>query len=453
MSSGIIPGHAAGEPRRMGGGLSRRAVAAALAVLAAASVVRGESKLSFADLLANLKSPTARTRQEAAAALGESRRREAVTPLAALVRDPDPKVRLEVVRALKQLRDLAGVPALVTSIQDGDPQIREEALGALVEVYSEREQTFPLARFLQAFSDEYDRASVPPYTNVDPSVHRALAAALSDEQRNIREEAAYALGILDGRSEVRALQAALQDPEPRVRGAAATSIGKLGTAEDGKTLIPLLGDESSDVRNRALQALGVLRVREAGPALRELYESNRRKEFGLRVLACLSRIGDPAQGDLFRELLQDPDPDRRRLAVEGLARVADVSMLPGFKKDYQRERNDEIRLSYNFAISLLGDRAFLDSLVLALSSKSLGTRGRNYLLELGPSIAPDMYPYLNDQDAEIRAGLADLLAQLGDPAAIPHLMPLLSDPSTKVADRANRAVEQLKRAPGPGSPR
>jgi HEAT repeat protein len=431
-----------------------RALLALAFVALGAVAASGAGKPSFADLVANLKSPTAKTRQEAAVALGKSRRREAVAPLAALVRDSEPKVRLEVVRALRELRDLSAVPALVTSIQDGDPQIREEALGALVEIYSEREASDPLGHFLETFSDEYDRASVPPYTNVDPSVYRALSAALADEEKGIREKAAFALGILDGRSEVRALVGALQDSEPKVRGAAATSIGKVGSGEDGKPLIPLLADESTEVRNRVLQALGVLRVREAGPALRELYEANRRKDFGLRVLACLSRIGDPAQGDLFRELLQDPDPDRRRLAVEGLARVADTSMLAAFKKDYQRERSDEIKLSYNFAITLLGDHAFLDSLVLSLSSKTLGTRARNYLLELGSQFSPELYPYLNDQDAEIRARLADLLAQLGNPDAIPHLMPLLSDPNTKVADRANRAVELLKQAPGQaGTPR
>jgi HEAT repeat protein len=424
-----------------------------VALLAGLPVSARAEKLSFADLVANLKSPTAKTRQEAALALGKSRRREAVTPLAALVRDPEVKVRLEVVRALRELRDPSAVPALVTSMQDGEAQIRENAIGALVEIYAERERADPLDRFLETFSDEYDRASVPPYSDVDPSVYRALATALSDEQKGIRQEAAYSLGILDGRTEVRALTAALQDPDAKVRGAAATSIGKVGTGEDGRALIPLLGDDAGEVRNRVLQALGVLRVREAGPALRELYEANRRKDFGLRVLACLSRIGDPAQGDLFRELLQDPDPERRRLAVEGLARVADTSLLAAFKKDYQRERSDEIKLSYNFAITLLGDHAFLDSLVLSLSSRALSTRARNYLLELGASIAPELYPYLNDQDAEIRANLADLLAQLGNPDAIPHLMPLLNDPNTKVADRANRAVERLKRAPGVGKGR
>lgn len=401
---------------------------------------------SFEDLIANLKSPTAKTRQEAAAELGKSRRREAVAPLSALVRDPEARVRLEVVRALRTLRDPSAVPALVTSLQDGDPKIREEAISTLVEIYADRERGGPIDRFLQAFSDEYERTSVAPYTEVDASVFRGLVRTLRDEEKGIREESAYAIGILGGGDVTAELVTALQDPESSVRAAAATALGKVGRAEQGKALIPLLADASATVRNRALQAIGVLRVRDAGPALRELFEQNRRRDLGLRVLAALSRIGDPAQADLFRELLSSNDPEERRLAIEGLGRVADASMLAAFKKDYQREKNDDVRLAYNFAIVLLGDRAFLDSIALALGgSGGSAARARGYVLELGPGIAADLYPYLNDPDAGVRGGVAEVLAQLGDTAAIPRLTPLLNDPDSSVVDRANRALQKLRR--------
>ena len=424
---------------------NRLALALLALVFAVETPVEG-AKPSFADLLANLKSPSAKTRQEAAAALGKSRRREAIPPLAELVRDPEQKVRMEVVRALRELRDTSAVPALVTSLGDGDSKIREEAIGTLVEIYSERERSGAVDSFLNVFSDEYDRASVPPYTAVDRSVYEGQAAGLRDEDKSIREEAALALGILDGRPALRDLQATLQDSEASVRGAAATAIGKIGTAEDGKALIPLLADANGEVRQRVLQAIGVLRVRDAGPALREMYEQNRKKDQGVRVLGCLARIGDPAQADLFRELVQDPNLETRRLAIEGLGRVADASMLPAFKKDYQRERSDELKLAYSFALTLLGDHAFLDSIVLSLPSRTLGNRCRGYILEMGRAITGELYPYLNDPAANIRASLCDLLAQIGDPGAISHLQPLINDPSTQVADRANRAVERLKRA-------
>ncbi len=421
-------------------------LSAGLALLGASLCVAEES---FDDLLANLKSPTARTRLQAAMALGKSRRRDAVAPLSALVRDPEPRVRLEVVGALRSLRDVSAVPALVTSLQDGDPKVREEAISALVEIYSERERGGPVERFLQAFSDEYERSSVPPYTAVSPAVFKGLAGTLRDEQKNIRSASAYAIGILGGGSAVAELAKAVQDPEAEVRAAAATALGKVGTAAQGRVLIPLLADESLTVRNRALQAVGVLRVREAGPPLREIYEQNRRRESGTRALAALARIGDPAQADLFRELLESNEPERRRLAVEGLGRIADPTLLPSFKKDFQRERDADVRLAYNFAVALLGDRAFLDSIVLALASPgATAVRARSYLLELGPTIAPDLHPYLADQDARVRGTLCDVLAQLGDTSAIPKLVPLRSDANTDVADRANRAIEKLRRAGG-----
>ena len=64
-------------------------------------------------------------------------------------------------------------------------------------------------------------------------------------------------------------------------------------------------------------------------------------------------------------------------------------MLPAFKKDYQREKNGDVRLAYNFAIVLLGDRAFLDAIVLGLgSSAHRGQARADYILELGRRSRP-----------------------------------------------------------------
>jgi HEAT repeat protein len=106
-----------------------------------------------------------------------------------------------------------------------------------------------------------------------------------------------------------------------------------------------------------------------------------------------------------------------------------------------------VKLAYNFAISLLGDWAFLDSIVLALGdSGGRAEQARGYILELGPTVAPALYPYLSDPDPKVRAALADVLAELGDPAAIEWLNPLVADPDSDVADSANRAIQSLRRA-------
>ncbi len=206
-------------------------------VLAVSAFAKDE--LGFDDLVANLKSPVAKTRQESATALGKSRRREAVAPLSDLVRDPEPKVRLEVVRALRELRDLSGVPSLTTSLEDGWDKVRDEAISALVEIYAERDRNNgPVQKFLEIFSDEYDRSSLPPYVNVDPRVFDGLGRTLKDEKPEIREDAALALGILNGKPALPGLISALGDETPAVRAAAATAIGKIGTAAYGRNLTP-----------------------------------------------------------------------------------------------------------------------------------------------------------------------------------------------------------------------
>jgi hypothetical protein len=130
------------------------------------------------------------------------------------VRDPEQKVRLEVVRSLCNLRDLSGIPALVTALQDGDATVRDESISALVEIYTERDRTGPVGRFLETFSDEYERSSVPPYTVVDPSVFRGLSKVLGATRRRSPRER----GVRDrdpGRRRSIPTWLGLQDPEAR----------------------------------------------------------------------------------------------------------------------------------------------------------------------------------------------------------------------------------------------
>ncbi|HEY7409201.1 MAG TPA: HEAT repeat domain-containing protein [Vicinamibacteria bacterium] len=421
-----------------------RSLAAVLALTLCGAAALAAAPPSFEDLVAGLGSPSAKAREESAAALGKSKRREAVAPLGAAVRDPEKKVRVQAVRALRSLGDPEAAAALAGALTDGEPEVRREAVGALVEVYG-ASRPGPVDRFMDTFSDETVPPSVGPGVAIEPRAQEALLAALRDPDEEVRERAAEALGILNVRSASPALASALLDPAPGVRKTAALALAQVGTAADGKALIPLLNDESAEVRQRALQAVGHLKVREAAPTLRELYEANARKDSGLRALGALSRVGEPAQGELFQQLVQDTDPLKKRLAVEGLARISDTTQLSAFKKDYQREKNEEVKLAYAFALVRLGDRDFVDTLVLNLPSRTTGGRSRAYLLELGPDVLPALYPYLTDPDAGVRAALSDIIGAAGDPGAIPRLTPLLNDPSTTVADRAHLAVERLKR--------
>jgi HEAT repeat protein len=400
------------------------------------------------ELLANLKSPTNKTRLQAANDIAEQSCPDGVPALSEIVRDPDVEVRLAVVKALRKLHDHRGISALTTLTRDGSPDVRLEAVRGLMETYCESSRRGSIDRILDVFSDDDDLSVIAPWEEVDPEVHKALAERLRDEEATIRKSAATALGVLLGRIAINDLQTALSDPDGGVRAQAVTALERIGAVQVGNALVPLLGDDSADVRARAISAVMTLRVTDAAPVLRQMYEMNQPRGLQVTVLAALSHIGDPRQRDFLIGLAQDPDPEKRRWAIEGLARISDRSLLGAFKKDFQRERDENLRLAHAFALTLLGDRAFIDSLVLGLSSRATGSRCRTYLLELGRAYLADLYPYLGDPDAGIRAELANVLGELGDPSAIPHLEPLIRDPSARVADAANRAVDRLRRMQG-----
>lgn len=396
----------------------------------------------------DLKSPMSKTRTQAVVNIAKQVCPNAVATLSQSVRDPDVEVRLAVVSGLRKLHDSQDVSALTTFTRDGSPEIRLEAVRGLIEAYSEASRRSPVDRLLDTFSDTSELPPVDPWITVDSRVPPALAERLRDENASIRRDAALAIGVLRCGSVAAELETTLNDPDAGVRARTVTAIDKLKEERLGKSIVPLLKDESADVRARALHAVMTLRVKEAGATLREMYTTNRPRGIQPMALEALSRVGDPAQRDLLLELAQDPDPERRRFAIEGLARIADRSMLAAFKKDFQRERSEDLRLAHAFALTYLGDRAFIDSLALGLSSRTMGARCRAYLVELGSGYLDDLYPYLRDPDAGIRAALAGVMGEIGDPSAIKHIEPLLKDPSSSVADEANRAALRLQRLRG-----
>ena len=380
--------------------------------------------------------------------LGKSRRREAVAPLAALVRDPESKVRLEVVRALRELRDLSGVPALVTLLRRRRP---DDPRGGHRRRWS-RSTRSGTAPARSAASSRRSRTSTtaprsPPYTAVDPSVFRGLAGALRDENADIRADAASPSASSAAAARCRDLVAALQDPaadgaRPRRRPRSA----RCGDRRGRPGADPAAGRRITDgAQPRAPGDRRAARARGGPGAARDVRAEPPAGARHARAGGAEPHRRPGAGATCSASSCQDPDPERKRLAIEGLGRISDPSMLPAFKKDYQREKNDEVTLAYASRITLLGDRAFLDSLVLRLPSRTLGRARRGYILEMGPGILPDLYPYLSDPDAERARRALRHPGRARRPGRDRRSAPLLSDPSPDVADRANRAVERLRR--------
>jgi HEAT repeat protein len=96
----------------------------------------------------------------------------------------------------------------------------------------------------------------------DPRAVKPLIAALKDEKWDVRQAAAEALGEI-GAPAVEPLIATLKDKDSDVRQAAAEALGKIGDAHAVEPLIAALKDKDSDVRQAAAYALGEIQARRA----------------------------------------------------------------------------------------------------------------------------------------------------------------------------------------------
>lgn len=394
-----------------------------------------------------LRSPNPSVRRKAASDLARTKRQDALPRLAELVRDPDVDVRLTVLRGIASLREVAGVPSMVVFMTDAQPRVRLAAIDGVVEIYTHRDRP-GASRFLSIFSDGRDKPEPLVVTAVDFEVYRSLAALLRDSDMGVRSAAAESLGILGGTEVAADLASALGDSVADVRAAAVTALVKVGTSADGEALVPLLRDPSAGVRRRAIAGLGRLHVVDAARDLRAFFQAAPDSDEGVLALSTLAQLALPADRALFQRFAQQSEPRRRRASVEGLARLEDKASEARFKRDFQREKSDELRAAYAFAIFLLGDRPFLDTVVLGLAgSKDRARQSRGYLEELGARALPEALDYVREPDAKIRVGLCEAFSAAGVSNAVSAIEPLAGDKDQAVAGSCRRALAILKRAP------
>ena len=161
------------------------------------------------------------------------------------------------------------------------------------------------------------------------------------------------------------------------------------------------------------------------------------------ALDALAHIAYPSSVALFRERLTDKDEYLRRAAAEGLARVGDSSQVGVLEVGAGNDPSDMVRAAMTFALQKLG-KNYLPRIAEFLAREKTAPQAADYLIELGPTIAPGLVPMLQDPSQVIRANLATVLGQIGGPDTIPALQPLTTDRDRDVIEAATRAIERIK---------
>jgi len=289
-----------------------------------------------------------------------------------------------------------------------------------------------------------------PFVPMNERTVEALKADLDHENRAVRAEAAWALGLLQRADAAERVLALLDETQPpTVRLAAAEALGRMGHTPAAPRLAALAASKAdSDVRRAALKALVRMNAPQARDALRRAAGET---DAGLR--RCAARLLPEAAPDTaapLLALLKDPDDGVRRQALESLARLwtrhpkAAASAAPQLVALLD-DAEPMIRAGACGALARLeaadAARALIARLddahylVRRAAARAVGVRG-----EAGAS-AP-LVVRLADGDETVREAACWALGQIRPRIGIRPLADRLEDRWPEVRDAAKKALVQ-----------
>ena len=402
-----------------------RKFCAVLCLLGTSSVADAQT-LRFEDVIRNLRNPDAKTRLASIKLLRDAKYPEAIEPLAPLVTDPVDEIQLETIAA-------------------------ELSFYLQQDVRSRRMVGFVIEKRQSAVAEsafELGPTAVWP-TPVPAALVSSLLAAVDDENPRVRSEAVYAVGVI-GRppldsAAAQKLVKALDHYDPAIRTAAARVIGRLDVTSAGDALVRAIDDSHADVRYAAMRALGYIHHAAAVPALTEQLTYYKKGEGAWSALDGLARIGSRDSIPLFKQYLADKDPFLRRAAIEGLARTGDTSQVDNLGGIATTDESAMVRVAACFALQKLG-KNYVTRLADMLTNDQVTEQGVESLIELGPSVAPQLYSRLKESQPEMRQATADVLGVIGGTAALDPLQAVVKDKDPDVAAAAKRAIARLRAA-------
>ena len=230
-----------------------------------------------------------------------------------------------------------------------------------------------------------------------------LSAALKDEEWDVRQAAARALGKIKDPRAVKPLIAALKDEKWDVRQAAAEALGEIG-APAVEPLIAALKGENKDVRQAAAAMLGRLG-----------WQPGRDETAGWYWMVkgdwhnCVA-LGSPAVKPLIAAL-KDENSDVRKAAAEALGKIGDaraVEPLIAALKD----RYSDVRQAASEALGKIGAPA-VEPLIAALKDKDVRASATEALVKIGAPAVEPLIAALKDENKNVRQAAAAMLVRLG----------------------------------------
>jgi HEAT repeat protein len=385
--------------------------------------------------------------------------RDAIPVLAgALKKEPRTDLRVQIVAALGRIGDKAAVPVLAETLRtDLARDVRLQSIGSLLRLYIPMDDAGPLRSIFNRVKSVFfvpNRPVVSPEVQVDAAAKEALTQALQkDFNDDVRIEAARALGSLKAKDQVAALAQTLDDPLSRehepVRMEIVMTLGTIRNPSAGPALEKALRDPNKRLVGEAILSLGLVGYAQARGTIENMFRTDSDRRIKNRSIEALSLMHDPGSTPLFESLLGHADNYYREMAAEGLARLDyDAS---GFKERYAQERNQNVRNALAFGLASSGQDEYINDLANALDSRQ-DYQVEIYLYELGKFDRKlnELHRYLRSSNPVVRARMARVLGNIGDPASTEPLRALTNDSDVEVVREAVAALRKMNLPVGAG---
>lgn len=206
----------------------------------------------------------------------------------------------------------------------------------------------------------------------DTSVVAAVIARLRDEDEDVRQAAANALGRLKHRSAIQPLVRALEDESTEVRRAALDALGEYERGVPAAPIRRLLSHEDPEFRSEAAHMLGHLKDRASIPAIAALLVDVS-DDVRYHALEALDEMEAPIEEGTVGRSLEDSSPEIRQAAAELAGDRRMTSLVPTLIRMLE-DTSGEVRESAAEALTEMRTEASHRALRMALTHRDARVR-------------------------------------------------------------------------------
>jgi HEAT repeat protein len=216
----------------------------------------------------------------------------------------------------------------------------------------------------------------------------------------------------------------IHSPNAEIRMSSVIALGEVGS----------LGDQSDIVINELILLLS--------DDIRPRSEEEWPRSVGSEAAYALAKIGRKSIPSLL-EALHDKEGSVRNHAVIALGEIRDPYAVVGLSNTLANDSEDYVRSNAADALGEIGDRSALPGLLEALKESTDLTVIRA-IGDIGdPAMIKYLAPLLNSSDKDIAEFAGVALGKIGDNSAIPALREALKDNDLDVVSVAIRALGKI----------